>query len=508
MRLANAVRRALAICCIAAGALLGSALPASAHTLGPGVAAMNYRTRLLSVSPQVSGVRFQVVDDGLHVIATNSGATPLVIDGYAGEPYLRVDRSGSWENLRSPATYLDQSFTPGAVPTIADAKAAPVWHRLGTVDWVRWHDHRLHWMGPQPPVQVQAHPGAFNLISVWQLNAKYGAREIRVTGTLAWVPGSSPVGWILVLALSLALAVVVGWKWRHGPGPRIVLGGLILTDLARSVGLVEGRGGSLRDRLQALPWRGVPELLLALIVVGAITLGGRRRILAAYVCVFAGLAVLLLDGAVSLSALWRSQVIAWHPWWLERALIAGTVGGALGAAAVGALLLARRPTPTSPTPPSSRPRLRAVAAAGALFTVAGCSGGGSHSAQPVAVDTAPLPRIGSVLTDAGGHVLYLFVPDHRRAVSCSEVCQGSWPPLVVPAGASVTAMGAARQRLLGEVRNPVGGPAVATYNGWPLYTYVGDVAPGTANGQALNLNGGLWYLLAPDGAVVKTPVAA
>ena len=51
-------------------------------------------------------------------------------------------------------------------------------------------------------------------------------------------------------------------------------------------------------------------------------------------------------------------------------------------------------------------------------------------------------------------------------------------------------------------RNPAGG-RVVTYNKWPLYTYIGDTAPGQAKGQALNLNGGLWYVLSPSGKVIK-----
>jgi hypothetical protein len=47
-------------------------------------------------------------------------------------------------------------------------------------------------------------------------------------------------------------------------------------------------------------------------------------------------------------------------------------------------------------------------------------------------------------------------------------------------------------------------PAAASspINGWPLYTYVADTAPGADTGQALNLNGGLWYVLAPSGLVI------
>ena len=39
----------------------------------------------------------------------------------------------------------------------------------------------------------------------------------------------------------------------------------------------------------------------------------------------------------------------------------------------------------------------------------------------------------------------------------------------------------------------------ATYDGHPLYTYIGDNGPGQANGNNLNLNGGLWYEVRASG---------
>jgi hypothetical protein len=44
--------------------------------------------------------------------------------------------------------------------------------------------------------------------------------------------------------------------------------------------------------------------------------------------------------------------------------------------------------------------------------------------------------------------------------------------------------------------------AWVTYAHWPLYTYVSDTAPGQASGQALNLNGGLWYVISPSGKLI------
>jgi predicted lipoprotein with Yx(FWY)xxD motif len=38
-----------------------------------------------------------------------------------------------------------------------------------------------------------------------------------------------------------------------------------------------------------------------------------------------------------------------------------------------------------------------------------------------------------------------------------------------------------------------------TYNGHPLYTYVGDSGPGQAHGNKLDLNGGYWYVVPVSG---------
>jgi hypothetical protein len=45
-----------------------------------------------------------------------------------------------------------------------------------------------------------------------------------------------------------------------------------------------------------------------------------------------------------------------------------------------------------------------------------------------------------------------------------------------------------------------GGTDVVTYEGWPLYTYVADASPGMASGEGININGGPWYLMRPDGS--------
>ena len=92
----------------------------------------------------------------------------------------------------------------------------------------------------------------------------------------------------------------------------------------------------------------------------------------------------------------------------------------------------------------------------------------------------------SVLTNARGYTLYLFVPDPPDRSTCYGTCAAYWPPVT---GTPIAGTGVTGR--LGTIRRSDGGKQV-TYDGHPLYTYVGDSAPGQANGNNIDLNGGLW----------------
>jgi len=93
----------------------------------------------------------------------------------------------------------------------------------------------------------------------------------------------------------------------------------------------------------------------------------------------------------------------------------------------------------------------------------------------------------TVLTNAKGFTLYWFAPDTATRSACNGVCAGYWPP--------VTGTASARSGITGTVGTIKRSDDTTqiTYNGHPLYTYVGDTAPGQAFGNNLNLNGGLWH---------------
>jgi predicted lipoprotein with Yx(FWY)xxD motif len=99
----------------------------------------------------------------------------------------------------------------------------------------------------------------------------------------------------------------------------------------------------------------------------------------------------------------------------------------------------------------------------------------------------------TVITNAAGFTLYSFVPDTSTMSNCNGTCATYWPPVTgtPAAGPGVTGR-------LGTIKR-ADGSTQATYNGHPLYTYVGDTSPGQRNGNNLNLNGGLWHEVPASG---------
>lgn len=125
-------------------------------------------------------------------------------------------------------------------------------------------------------------------------------------------------------------------------------------------------------------------------------------------------------------------------------------------------------------------------------------------AASVRLGLVAVPGLGDVLADGDAHVVYMFPPDASSRVSCTGACAGTWPPLAITPSAHALAEHGLSQRLVASLPDPNTGGRIVTYNGYPLYRYAGDVQPGTANGQALVLNGGPWYVLDPHGRPITS----
>ena len=101
----------------------------------------------------------------------------------------------------------------------------------------------------------------------------------------------------------------------------------------------------------------------------------------------------------------------------------------------------------------------------------------------------------ALLTNSKGITLYTFAPDGLNKSVCYGDCAAYWPPVPgnMSAGPGVTGK-------IGTITR-TDGTTQATYDGHPLYTYIGDHGPGQDGGNNVNLNGGSgtsWWSGAAD----------
>lgn len=170
----------------------------------------NYVTKVDGITPALPGVTATAPYDGADITVTNTTDTVLVIDGYQGEPYLEITKSGVRENQMSPATYLNKEAFINSIPTTVNAGDTPVWKSLGSADNAQWHDHRIHWMGATVPPVVQKDPHSPHLITQWSIPMRYGDTTATITGTLSYKP-TSRVGTYLSIGLGgLVLLAILG----------------------------------------------------------------------------------------------------------------------------------------------------------------------------------------------------------------------------------------------------------------------------------------------------------
>ena len=132
---------------------------------------------------------------------------------------------------------------------------------------------------------------------------------------------------------------------------------------------------------------------------------------------------------------------------------------------------------------------------------AGSSASAGTSSSAVSLSTKSVSGVGTVLVDGQGRTLYLLTSEKGGKVTCtpSNGCTKFWPEITLPKGATAATAGTGVQSsLLGTVKDASGNLEV-TYNGWPVYTFVGDSGPGVAHGQGQVSFGGTWYALNASG---------
>jgi predicted lipoprotein with Yx(FWY)xxD motif len=258
--------------------------------------------------------------------------------------------------------------------------------------------------------------------------------------------------------------------------------------------------GAIHLDLYLTGYRSIPTIgwLFLFQVIAAFVLGAAMLASAARLAAAAGAMFSLATLGGYLLSLWIGLF-----GFKEVRTTAGIAAGVIEVAAFAALAgLAAMPAERGRAGGRVVARLRsgvAVASIAAVSVVALAVLGASVAAAGGPATTAPgalkAVRIGAVtvLADANGRTLYWFAPDTAARSACYGACAAYWPPVKGPATAGPGVTGT-----LSELTR-TGGSAQAAYDGHPLYTYVGDSAPGQANGNGLNLNGGLWHEVTASG---------
>jgi predicted lipoprotein with Yx(FWY)xxD motif len=123
--------------------------------------------------------------------------------------------------------------------------------------------------------------------------------------------------------------------------------------------------------------------------------------------------------------------------------------------------------------------------------------GEGNPIKPAGLQVTENEALGSFLADGAGRTLYLFTKDTADTTVCYDQCEQAWPPLLT-LGEPMLGDGIDASLLGTTVRKD--GTSQVTYNGWPLYYYAEDVAPGDTAGQGV---GEVWYVVTPEGVSVQ-----
>jgi hypothetical protein len=329
-----------------AAVLVLTAAPAAAHTI-TGVQPTDYKSEVLSVSPDRPGFGLRLLDLGRRVRLTNTTTTDAVVLGYQGEPYLRVGPAGVYQNDHSPTLYLNRSSNPpsageqAGLPPQADAKAAPQWDKVSGGHTATWHDRRTRWEGPEPPA-VRAAPGEQHLVAQWSIPMRYGDTPAVANGRITWVPGPSAVPWLIVALVAFLATAAIAWTRWWGPLLAAAVAVLVAVDAVHSFATTAAAANAVIVTIGKVLGLGFLSALAWLGGIWSIGRLQRRNEVGLLIAALSGF-VIALYGVSDTGSLGRSQVPYAFPPVTARFAVALSLGMGFGLVAAVVAVFKRTP---------------------------------------------------------------------------------------------------------------------------------------------------------------------
>jgi hypothetical protein len=299
---------------LAAGALLASATPASAH-LRSGTVAVDYRATVLEPQTTAYTARIFQSDRALGLMVKRGHSVVLV--GYVGEPVFRLDGAGLWVNAASPTAVVLRMVGKGE----SVGAPGPEWRLLRGKRSVVWHDARTQRLGP-----------GINHGS-WSVPLIVDGLRMRLTGELWRLPAPSIWPWIVSVFGLIAVCVALR---RGGYDAR---GSLVLAAAAAAASVVVLVSFAIDSYASPGTWIEAIDAIafLAVGIWALLRAPEQWRSAGAIGVGLVAVAVGLLEGAV----FFHPIVLAVLPGAVVRFACVIAIGAGVGAAALGASVYAR-----------------------------------------------------------------------------------------------------------------------------------------------------------------------
>jgi predicted lipoprotein with Yx(FWY)xxD motif len=139
-----------------------------------------------------------------------------------------------------------------------------------------------------------------------------------------------------------------------------------------------------------------------------------------------------------------------------------------------------------------------------VVTAAGSSSNPGQGSSPQSGTVLVKLANAKILVTSTGMTLYVFAKDPANKSMCYGTCAKYWPPYLVAKGTTPAASMSGIPGTFGTVAR-TDGTQQLTYDGAPLYTFLGDKKPGDMNGQGLTASGGYWWVVVAAGKQPTQP---
>jgi hypothetical protein len=306
------LRRAGLVCTVVGVVPLLAPGVAGAH-LRVGTVAVDYRATLTARRRPAFSARVYQTDRALRLSVARGHS--VVVRGYLGEPFLRLDDAGLAVNAVSPTSFGTGLLPKGAF--VAGTKVA--WRLQPGRRSIVWHDRRVQGLPPgvtrgrwTVPILVDGHPA-------------------RLQGELVRVPPPAVWPWAgTALVPAAALVLLLAFRRR-----RVQTGAVVVALFACIAAVSTALGFALDTYASPGTWiAGLDELVFVAVGVGVLAWGPpAARAPAAIGLGAVSTAVGISKGAVLLHPIVLSVV----PGALARLLVAVAIGAGVAAMVAGGM---------------------------------------------------------------------------------------------------------------------------------------------------------------------------